>query len=899
MIGSHNSDIGLAFYNDRVKEIMDASIMAEPFTYVPITAGHVELVGGNALVFGKIKEGYDTITPRVDVEIAYEAMPVSAGITAGVTYFKTSETYVAFTPPDTDLHIIYREIHGIVIIGFSLFVREGDIYYLNVRHPELTDTAMDGTQTIVPAVNVTGTYTVQHGDDISDVTTGLIADLNAKGITTDIIPSGLPQVINMYPRVNAFRESPIYEAGDVTTLYKDFTFTVTISSVTLSTKFSILKCGAIQGFGIVYKDRAGRQCSVVKDPTMSIYLPFYSEKAENLIESIAKLKFKIFHTPPDWAETYEIVYFGNLSMDYFMQIRADAIETALTGVNRYAININDTFEWTSAQNNRWKVAPYVWEQGDRLRLIGTVNTGTGVVTKYNTPGATYDYEIEETGTDYGAAIGGDWLICQAVEKPTPFVGETNILVEVYRPRKGLGQTVPYGTGMVFDIGVNTHGHRYHKGDVDQVFDSNGLCTTPAEVKNTANDSWKFLRLNYIHNTGNVWPFWTESILPSDWWGGQTLSTKLTSQGFPFLDDLSQRQTVLPERFRFGGALIEGTRTNNIAHFTFNNFRDLQRKNGEITGMRETGYTLNIVQMYKETSVYINRRQTFNPDGTSQFVLTDSFIGDIRPLDTDYGCQHPDSITVNGRNLYYWDNSQGRFIRSAPNGQLALDIKMKRWFDDLKKWIATNGGASVLQTRTGINNDHDEIWMTFRMGDEIQGLIFSEKKGRYVAEINQITESYVHIGNFFAHLYQQRLWIMNIDEGQDFLSWGGTPTYAEIEVVSNVDSLKNKVLNAVAIFADHLLQSLARTVVIPAEASGSNELMETNIPVFERKEGVYFGKIMKDENSKGNFLTVLARKLNGRQMRGRYAFLKFRTEEHSEKVRIDSIVIFSTPSERNI
>jgi hypothetical protein len=186
-----------------------------------------------------------------------------------------------------------------------------------------------------------------------------------------------------------------------------------------------------------------------------------------------------------------------------------------------------------------------------------------------------------------------------------------------------------------------------------------------------------------------------------------------------------------------------------------------------------------------------------------------------------------------------------------------------------------------------------------MGDEIQGLIFSEKKGRYVAEINQITESYVHIGNFFAHLYQQRLWIMNIDEGQDFLSWGGTPTYAEIEVVSNVDSLKNKVLNAVAIFADHLLQSLARTVVIPAEASGSNELMETNIPVFERKEGVYFGKIMKDENSKGNFLTVLARKLNGRQMRGRYAFLKFRTEEHSEKVRIDSIVIFSTPSERNI
>lgn len=141
--------------------------------------------------------------------------------------------------------------------------------------------------------------------------------------------------------------------------------------------------------------------------------------------------------------------------------------------------------------------------------------------------------------------------------------------------------------------------------------------------------------------------------------------------------------------------------------------------------------------------------------------------------------------------------------------------------------------------------------------------------------------------------------MNVDEGQDFLSWSGTPTYAEIEVVSNIESVKNKIFNAIAVFADHLLQSLSKTVVIPAEASAVNEIMESNIPIFERKEGVYFGKIMKDENSKGVFTSLFDRKLNGREMRGRYCFVKLKTTEHTEKVRIDSIVIFSTPSERNV
>jgi len=949
MIFAHDTDVNLAFYNDRVKEIVDASLIAEPFTYVPIVAGHMELIGGNAVVFGEITEGYDVVSPQIETEITYEDIslqntrinlsiqktPTGTVITNipipyntwteyhkgdivwhGGPIFKANQTNVGGPTPDINPawdHIwwdesgMYRAISGVIIISIPFIVYVGALYYIVV------------TNEVEGIASTAVYYEAQAGDTAVDVKAGLMAALLAAGIDAGDVETGpWTNCVYLFGRTRYFKITPVYEEGDISTVYKDFTIGAFILNLGDTVKYPQLKCGAVHAFGIVYKDRSNRTCSVVKTDEMSVYIPFYTEElvaGGNLMEAIINLKFKISNTPPVdsngvcWAEHYEIVYYGNISMDYFLQLRIDSItEIPLSTGNRFSLNILETLEWTWDHNNRWKVSNYDWQHGDRIRLFGTIDSSTAEVSTIYYGGAigagfVYDYEIEATGTQYDEeAIGGDYLIIQAVERPEPFAGESNILAEIYRPRKGLGQTVAYGTGMVFDIGTDIYGHKYHKGDVDQVLDANGVNATPAEVDNTANDCWKFLRLNYHHATTEIQPFWAESIFPSDWWGGQTLSNKLTSMGFPFLDDLSQRQTVLRQRGRHGGFMITGTRTNNIAHFTYDDFFDLPEKDGEITGLREVGFTLKIFQRYKETSIYINRIQTFNPDGTEQFALTDKFLGTMRPMETDYGCQHPDSIMVNGRNIYYWDNSQGELIRSAPNGQVALSdprYKMSRWFKDLVQWIMTHGGASLLEVRIGANNEHEEVWITYRMGDEVQGVIFSEKQGRFTSRINQITESYVHLGNFFAHLYRQRLWIMNVDEGQDYLTWVGVPTYAEVEVVSNIESLQNKVYHAIALFADHQLNSLPQYVYIPEEGSAGNNMMETNVPLWERREGIFFGEILKDINSKGSFISLNDRKMNGNAMRGRYCYVRLNTEEHDEKVKIDSIVIFSTPSERNV
>ena len=938
MIGSHNSNIDRVFYNDRVKEIIAADIIAEPFTYVPIKSGHMELVGGNAVVFGKITEGYDVIEIDVATEITYQDVSLANPIiNLSVVFEQLGPTNYAANPPQYvntteyfkgdavwyimmgskfyfrciqrttgnvpsnttywkqttwDTSASFRMILGRMVISIPNSITEGASYNITVENAE------EGI------ASITASYTAQPGDLPWNVGQGLRTDCINKGFEdAAITPPSTPiefYRLYFYPRHRYYMQTPVFEIGDAITNFSNFTVNAYILTLGLTIKYPQLKCGAVHAFGIVYKDRAGRTCSVIKNNALTVYIPYYSEEPNNLLQSVVKLIFKINHRPPLWAESYEIVYFGNISMDYFLQIRAyDITQILNSNGNRFSININETLVWAWNLNNRWKIPAYEWIAGDRLRLAGILNQTTYYGEAIGS-GYVYDYEIEATGTQYNEeAIGGDWLIIQAVKRPTPFAGATNIIVEIYRPRKGLSQTVAYGTGMVFDIATDAQGNRFHKGDVDQDI----INDTPAEVYNTAYDCWKFFRLNYKQTgttqTGIIQPFWAESIFPSDWWRDQDINKKLTSMGFPFLDDLSQKQTILDERFRFGGAIIEGTRTNNIAHFTYLNYRDLQKKNGDITGLREVGFTLKTIQMYKETSVYINRVQTFNPDGTSQFTLTDSFIGDMRPMDDDYGCQHPDSIMVNGRNLYYWDQSQGKFIRSAPNGQTVLDIKMQRWFKDLVKWIQLSGGGTALETRTGANNEHDEIWVTFRMGTEVKGIVFNEKRGRFTFRINQITESYVHLGNFFAHLYHQRVWIMNIDEGQDYLTWVGVPTYAEIEVVSNIEPVRNKVYNAIALFADHELSSLPKYIYIPAEASAGNNLMESNVSIWDRVEGVFYGEILKDENSKGNFVSLNDRKMNGNAMRGRYCFVKLYTEEHDDKVRIDSIVIFSTPSERNV
>lgn len=892
MLFKHNVDIDVKFYNDRVKELITSDIIAEPFTYVPIRAGHMELVTGNSVVFGKITEGYDPISLDVETDIEYENIStetprINLTVWKYMTAIQPSD-YFWHEGVNADYYYVLR--HGLVEILIPQQIIVGGIYTVRIQNE-------------TEGIDIAANHVAGVGDTSATIVDALEAALLAAGVDPADIEVGPYQSrLYIYGRDTSFIvdtnpggiANP--EVQTVDKIYEGWTFEAYIVDFgqLYSQKFAVLKNGATHSFGIAYKDNMGRRCSVLRHQELELYLPFYTETDGPEIDEIPKLTFKIGNKPPDWAESYEIVYSGNVSMENFLQIRIYEIGAIVGDTDRFTLNFFDTMSHTRNLNNRWKVPDWTWQDGDRIRLLGTIEAGTGVFTKYAIDDV-YDYELEEKNVVSGDDIGaGEYLVVQATTRPAAFVGEVNIVAEIYRPLIGIGEKIYYGTGMVFEIGTNEFGYKYHKGDIDQSIGANNTLLAPAEIYNTANDCWKYLRLNYRGATADLQLFYAESNAPSDWWKVQT---KLTSDGWPFLYDISQRQVALDERLRHGGKIIEGTEVNEIAHFRYDKFIDLPKKNGDITGIREIGYTLKVLQMYKETSIYIERIQQFSPDGNSQFTLISDLLGTQRPEETDYGCQHPESVMVNDRNLYYWDNSEGKFIRSAPNGQTAIsDYKMKRWFKDLQTWINERGGGKSLSVYIGANVEHDEIWSCFKIGNEVTGAIFNEKRGRWITRIDQVTESYIHLGNWFAHMYQQKLYIMNVDEGQDWLAWAGVPTVGEVQFVSNINFLKNKVFNAIAVYADHQFQSLSRYIEIPREAS--SDLMETYIAVWDEREGVYYGKILKDQNSPGNFASMNVRTMNGREMRGRYCYFRLRTTEHDEKVRLDSVIVMSTNSERS-
>jgi len=106
----------------------------------------------------------------------------------------------------------------------------------------------------------------------------------------------------------------------------------------------------------------------------------------------------------------------------------------------------------------------------------------------------------------------------------------------------------------------------------------------------------------------------------------------------------------------------------------------------------------------------------------------------------------------------------------------------------------------------------------------------------------------------------------------------------------------KVFNALAVYSDHQMDCNSRFIMIPLEASYA--FMETYVAVWDKTEGIYYGKLLKDQNSSGNFVDENDKTMNGREMRGRFCYVRLRTEEHDEKVRIDSVIVFSTDSERS-
>jgi hypothetical protein len=892
-----NVSIAFNFYNDKLSQVVNSTDVYTLFSYVPIKAKHMEVISGNQLVFANITEGYSKENTNVTVSLSYTDL---SGITNNIVSLSADGIF-----------------GGSVLAGYSTVVY---LFTLPYDNPGECIFSIRRYKLGEPGTTVTYSY---NGTDPypATVKTGLKDALIAEFGTDVIQPYPVGVVSSNYNFV-AFYEIK-YGFG----LFDYFCqFSYTTTEVLLVDKYPVLKSGVTQSWGIIYRDLAGRMSPVMGSGEIVKYIPYVTENTSSNAASIPNVTFELNHTPPEWADSYEIVYAGNKSISWFLdllgynysygKIDHDDVDSIDTDHTTGRVRVSTMQSYTRNKITNWSVETYVWEKGDRMRIIGAV-ADNGVLTEIN--GTLYDTEITGVFTDTDTAsiigdLGGDaevqheWIYFKilgstgsATGIPTPGLNQ-NLLFQIYRPYKESVDDVGlfFTTGMTFEIGTDVYGNKYHKGDTNQVLTASGIPSTPAIVNNTSHDAWKYLRNFVIKDQVSIINEWVESELASDFTDVQ----KMTSQGLPIPDIDSQQQNVMTKRLRHGGQLSIGTQTNLLADFEFDKYEDLKDEHGDIEGCRLVGFTLKVIQFDKVTSIYINRKEAYSADGSSQYLFTDKVFGTVRPGSENYGTAHPGSVLVHNRHLYFWDQSEGMVIRDAPNGIIPIsDYKMVKHFQEQAKTLDAVADPKNQFVEFTYSKELEQLFCVFGTGDNKVITTFSEKGQRWKVHL----ETKLALGKFY--FLGKRIFHLNegvIHEwfkGSDYQDIGGdTTSVGKITFFVVMDPAKPFTYDSLIAYMKGAAPQFGY-VKIPKKAMAidgypSTE-METDIFVnnIYNREGVYYCQILRDKNSPGT-QTENWKLVNGKRLRGLYAEVELIFNSTAGDVTLSNIIAVGTPSERS-
>ena len=887
------------FYNDKSGEVVTASEVFNLFHYVPVRAKHMELIEGNRLAFGNITEGYARIGAFVNVDLAWEDL---SGITTQTVFLSVIERFIV----DLETAPVFP-------------------WKLEFAIPSIDPGAATFKIRIKQNIGDPWTYTeyVYNGATSypSSVISGLISAMNVTypGEGTACFA----------PATNTFCQFP-RDAEWPVRPYADweYEFYYEQPSTTVD-KYPQLKTGATHAWAIIYRDIAGRITPLIGVEEMTKYIPFPTEDTSSNVGRRPLITFEIAHTPPEQAVSYEVVYAGNKSTAWHLQLLAynfaqgdktgDDIETFTPWDEYYRCRIKKPQENTRNNLLNWSVEEYVWEKGDRIRIIGKVSD-TGVLTEIE--GAIYDVEIMAVFDNvmYENIIGdGEDFWPDQVETTdqwiyfpinpdlpgfTPGIGDfpnllaDNLWIEIYRPFI-TESNLYFTTGMTFAIGTDVYGQKYHKGDVDQVLSAQGITLTPASVVNTSHDNWKYLRnFRDVFDETNFF-IHAESEYASDFY----LTGKLTSQGNPIPSIDSQQQNVLTKRLRHGGQVSIGSQLNFLAEFEYDDFLDLKDEHGPIEGLRLVGFVLKAIQYTKIVSIYISRQESFTAAGDPQYLFTDKVFGSSRPALEDWGTQHPDSVTVHNRHLYIWDQGEGAVIRDAANGPEAIsDNKMKRYFLDKADTLKAYVDQHNVWVQFGFSMATEELFCLFGMGDSVHEIVtFSEKNQRWKSQVDVDFQRGLMYW-FGRKLYQTVFGtVYEWWTGTDYNSIIGSTRTPKMVIYGVSDAAKVHIFNAIHVYMNGGRPQF-NSIIIPEKASTGLGEMETNIydVNIKEKEGVYYCQVLNDINTPGPG-TQNHKEMNGREMRGLYLRIEMQIQNASalnDKVTLSNISVISTPSEKS-
>ena len=469
-------------------------------------------------------------------------------------------------------------------------------------------------------------------------------------------------------------------------------------------------------FGIVYYDQRGRAGYVNSLP--SAYVPGYSDE-ERLPEQKGKVavKYTLLHAPPEWADSYKIVYSGSANTARFIQYSAGGAFTEPSASGGLESNIYVSLNYLQGKKMSYTSAYgavdqdtgenvlYRFTPGDKLRVISYYTDDNTIV--YASKEAVFDViGVEEISEESNSPIfdeaggyddatnlekirrSGSFVLLRnnpaaegfnafEVGSGTSFWG-SRCIFEIITPRKERGDEqipyyeTPFGGKIVTQVGTRIHQYGTITIDQGDVF----FRKVPVNIQSYDSANQEFVE---IMTAGED----TEAGYPVDTSEARLKSYFLESNSATDLYR-SNAKSYGKKHFKVDGArerlndssIIYSAPTNqesfNLFYTSFSplekNYFDLPNKYGDIDYISDFGSDLFVAQNSKVGFLQVERSLTSSAAGQDTVNISSDVIGSPRYFPEDVGTDgHPESVTITNASALFVDKSRGLIVNAGLRG----------------------------------------------------------------------------------------------------------------------------------------------------------------------------------------------------------------------------------------
>jgi len=741
-----NGQYTYRFYNDGSYSAVDASLLIQPYSFLPINPYCQALINSKSMAYAGYYEGFDPFKINVTSSVSYYTLDQSSATTINTS-----------TPPITNGVGQNTEVYNVRKWPFTI--------NFNSPNPIVPGQIFTLTNT---TGNEIWTYTVgpydtplNVGNYFSNLWTNIVSDKFKYAVIDDTSGAG-PQVSYVGGILSFF----IYKSfgkGSVPNLIISVKPTNYLSISNTNKTVKVNKTGSRVQYGIVYEDSEGRKTQVFTD---SVNLNIYSNSIPELGSvQYANHQININHVPPSYAVRYQLVRTRNLTHASLLQFayqainvvtvngRTDFLDVVIQGINTYHTifptnNIGYTFQNgdrmrflyypdptsgtdTFINSNNFNEVEIVEQrfntiypvnatatlQGNTNPTIVVANTDVSkigtLITVTNSTNQQFTRRI--TGVSSGTVYTidspiADLSVCNSysfqddrlilrVRNPnfsglTGYTG-TNLppigVVEIFTPSTENGVTgslVYFEFGQKYDIINAGTPNALHLGPV-----ANQTNTTPAIFNITEGDT--YARLREMPKT-NVYPGVTSYIGPIEDYNFSDFYPSLSNDnGRPEAEAPSAKKNYFSESIRYSQNFIPGSNINGISQFLNTDRKDYTDTYGDIKRLFYKDSLLYVFKTLRTGYSNVGRSLAYLADNTNQLVYTNKILEDVLHYYSWRGGigNNPESFAENGRNIYFCSTNSGVALRLGGDGLVPISeiYGMDVFFKNiLKQYSSYNG-----------------------------------------------------------------------------------------------------------------------------------------------------------------------------------------------------------------